>query len=244
MRRLDGWTVAVPLVCLLAGVLLTASHNAAGGYDLRGGRTTELSGLVRAAEARVAGAEARLAEVRALAERLEATQAGSDERVRSARDAAGALGSAVGLTALAGPGLTVTLTDAPRGPDGRYQQGVEPDALVVHQQDMQSVLNALWAGGAEAIAVADQRLLTTSAVRCIGNTLLLHGRTYSPPYRISAIGDPDHMRAALDREPGVAVFRQYVQAYGLGYKVQRSGAVRVPAYTGSVGLSNLQEVPR
>jgi len=242
--RVDGWRIAVPVVCLLAGVLFAASHNAAGGYDLRGGRTTELSGLVRAAEARVAGAEARLADIRTQAEELEAAGAGSDERVRAARDAANALAPAVGLTELAGPGLTVTLTDAPRGPDGRYPAGVEPDALVVHQQDMQSVLNALWAGGAEAVAVADQRVLTTSAVRCIGNTLLLHGRTYSPPYRVSAIGDPDRMRAALDREPGVAVFRQYVQTYRLGYRVQRSSVIRIPAYSGSLGLTSLQEVPR
>ena len=244
MRGLTGWRLAVPLVCLLAGLLFAASRNAAGGHDLRGGRTTELSALVREAEARVAAEEVRLAGLRAEAERLEATQGGSDARVRAARDAADALAPAVGLTALTGPGLTVTLTDAPRGPDGRYQQGVEPDALVVHQQDMQSVLNALWAGGAEAMAVADQRVLTTSAVRCIGNTLLLHGRTYSPPYRVTAIGDPVRMRAALDHEPGVAVFRQYVQTYGLGYRVQRSSSLTVPAYTGSLGLTSLEEVPR
>jgi len=229
---------------MLAGLLFAASRNSADGYDLRGGRTTELSGLVRAAEARVAAAEARLAEVSAQAEQLEAAEAGSDAGVQAVRERANALAPVAGLTELTGPGLTVTLADAPRGPDGRYPAGVEPDALVVHQQDMQSVLNALWAGGAEAIAVADQRLLTTSAVRCIGNTLLLHGRTYSPPYRISAIGDPDRLRAALDREPGVAVFRQYVRTYGLGYRVQRSAALRVPAYTGSLGLTSLQEVPR
>lgn len=241
---MDGWRITVPLVCLLAGVLFTASRNAASGYDLRGGRTTELSGLVRAAEERVATAEAGLAVSRAQAERLEAAEAGSDARVGAARDMANRLAPAVGLTELAGPGLTVTLSDAPRGPDGHYPAGVEPDALVVHQQDMQSVLNALWAGGAEAIAVAGQRILTTSAPRCVGNTLLLHGRTYSPPYPISAIGPTDRMRAALDAEPGVVVFRQYVETYGLGYRVQRSSNIRVPAYTASLGLASLQEVPR
>jgi uncharacterized protein YlxW (UPF0749 family) len=244
VRRVNLWWIAVPLVCLLAGELFAVSHNAAGGYDLRGGRTTELSELVRAAEARVAAAEARLTGLRADAERLEATEAGSDARVRAAHEAANALAPAVGLTELIGPGLTVTLTDAPRGPDGRYPAGVEPDALVVHQQDMQSVLNALWAGGAEAVSVAGQRVLTTSAVRCIGNTLLLHGRTYSPPYQISAIGDPKRMGVALDDEPGVTVFRQYVRTYGLGYQVQRSDEIRIPAYTGSLGLTSRQEVPR
>lgn len=242
--RVDGWRVAVPVVCLLAGLLFAASANTSAGYDLRGGRTTELSGLVRDAEARVAAAESRLGRLRDQIEELESSAAGSDERVRAVRADAAALGAPVGLTALVGPGLAVTLTDAPRGPDGRYPAGVEPDALVVHQQDLQSVLNALWAGGAEAVAIADQRIVNTSAVRCVGNTLLLHGRTYSPPYRVSAIGDPERLRAALDAEPGVAVFRQYVQTYGLGYRVERLGTLRVPAYAGSLRLTSLQEGPR
>jgi uncharacterized protein YlxW (UPF0749 family) len=242
--RADGWRFAVPVVCLLAGLLFAVSANTSAGYDLRGGRTTELSGLVREAEARVAAAESRLGSLRAELERVESSAAGSDERVRAVRSDAAALAPPVGLTPLAGPGLVVTLTDAPRGPDGRYPTGVEPDALVVHQQDLQSVLNALWVGGAEAVAIADQRLVSTSAVRCVGNTLLLHGRTYSPPYRVSAIGDPERLRAALDAEPGVAVFRQYVQTYGLGYRVEEQDTLHVPAYTGPLRLTSLQEVPR
>ena len=57
---------------------------------------------------------------------------------------------------------------------------VAPDDLVVHQQDVQSVVNALWAGGAEAMMIMDQRVVNTSAVRCIGNTLLLQGRRTRP----------------------------------------------------------------
>lgn len=242
--RVDGWRIAVPVVCLLAGLLFAVSANTSAGYDLRGGRTTELSALVREAEARVAVAERRLTDLRAQTEGLEVSAAGSDERVSAARAQASTLGAPVGLTELVGPGLAVTMSDAPRGPAGRYPAGVEPNDLVVHQQDLQSVLNALWAGGAEAVAIGDQRLVNTSAVRCIGNTLLLHGRTYSPPYRISAIGDPVRLRAALEAEPGVAVFRQYVQTYGLGYRVERLDALRVPAYTGSLRLTSLLEGPR
>lgn len=55
-----------------------------------------------------------------------------------------------------------------------------PDDLVVHQQDIQAVLNALWSAGAEAVQMQDQRISATSAPRCVGNTLLLDGRTYSP----------------------------------------------------------------
>ncbi|GGM78062.1 hypothetical protein GCM10012275_55890 [Longimycelium tulufanense] len=251
MRRLSqqpgaslGWWVAAPALCLLAGVLFAVTHNTADGYDLRGGRTTELSGLVRDADARVGAAEHHLADLRAQLREAESAAGGSDQRVRDLQQRADKLGPAAGLTGLAGGGLTVTLTDAPRGPDGRYPAGANPNDLVVHQQDLQSVLNALWTGGAEAVSVADQRLVSTSAPRCVGNTLLLHGRTYSPPYVIRAIGDPDRMAAALDAEPGVRVFRQYVQTFGLGYRVERSDDIRVPGYPGTPRLDNAQEVPR
>ena len=244
MRRVDGWQIAVLMVCLLAGLLFGVSRSSAGGYDLRGGRTLELSGLVREAEAQVAGAQGRLAGLNAQLRDLEEVAARSDRRIADATARAQRLEPAVGLSPLVGPGVIVTLTDAPRGPDGRYPTGVAPDVLVVHQQDVQSVLNGLWAGGAEAVAVADQRLVSTSAVRCIGNTLLLDGRTYSPPYAITAIGDPARLQSGLDEEDGVRLYQQYAQTYGLGYDLQVPRTVSVPAYTGSLRLVSAQEVPQ
>lgn len=232
------------MICLLAGVLFGVSRSSADGHDLRGGRTIELSGLVRAAETRVADAQAKLTGLTRQLRRLERQAAGPDGRIAQVTAGVARLEAVVGLTPLTGPGLTVTLTDAPRGPDGRYPQDVPPDALVVHQQDVQSVLNALWAGGAEAVAVQDQRLITTSVARCIGNTLLLGGRTYAPPYVITAIGDPARLQEALDAEYGVRVYQQYAQAYGLGYDVHVARSVSVPAYAGSLRLVSAQEVPR
>ena len=110
-------------------------------------------------------------------------------RQRLARAGVDALEPAAGLVPVVGPGLRVSMSDAPRDSDGNYPAGVDPDDLVIHQQDVQAAVNALWAGGAEAMMIMDQRVLTTSAVRCIGNTLLLQGRTYSPPFVITAIGD-------------------------------------------------------
>src|SRR5690625_6014343 len=73
--------------------------------------------------------------------------------------------------------------------------GVEADDLVVHQQDMEAYINALWAGGAEAMMLQDQRVVNGSSFRCAGNTLLLEGRVYSPPFVITAIGDPEELRS-------------------------------------------------
>ena len=107
------------------------------------------------------------------------------------------------------------------------------------------MVNALWAGGAEAMMIMDQRVLTTSAVRCIGNTLLLQGRTYSPPFVVTAIGDAPAMSAALDVEPGVQLLLQYVDKYKLGYEVKvLDDPVELPAYDGPVRMMTARQEGR
>ena len=112
---------------------------------------------------------------------------------------------------------------------------------MVHQQDVQAVVNAMWAGGAEAMMIMDQRVLTTSAVRCIGNTLLLQGRTYSPPFVVTAIGDAEAMTAALDAQPGVRLYRQYVDKFQLVYDVTPLDNVVLPAYDGPIRLTSAKQ---
>jgi uncharacterized protein YlxW (UPF0749 family) len=131
--------------------------------------------------------------------------------------------------------VTVTLDDAPTSEP--RPAGAAPDDLVVHQQDVEAVVNALWAGGAEAMMIMDQRIVSTSAVRCVGNVLVLQGRTYSPPYRISAVGDVDALRAGLARSAAIAVYREYVSAYGLGYDVSGADDLALPAFDGTTSTT-------
>lgn len=97
---------------------------------------------------------------------------------------------------------------------------------------------------AVAVAVQDQRVESTSAPRCIGDTLLLGGRTYSPPYVVAAMGAPTRLLDALDAERGVTIYTQHAARFGLGCLVDTASDIAAPAYTGSVRLSQAQEVPR
>ena len=125
----------------------------------------------------------------------------------------------------------MTLSDAPRSADRLLPEGASPDDLVVHQQDVQGVVNALWSAGADAVQIMDQRAIVTSAVRCVGSTLILQGRVYFPPYTITAIGDPDLLRQALDASKAVALYR-----YSLVYRTDTLGNVRLPGYEGTLDL--------
>jgi uncharacterized protein YlxW (UPF0749 family) len=139
-----------------------------------------------------------------------------------------------------GPGLVVTLEDAQRDANGRFPRDASPDDLVVHQQDIQAVLNAVWSAGAEAVQMQDQRIIATSVPRCVGNTLLLNGQTYSPPYTITAIGNAGAMQAALAAAPLVTLYKQYVVRFGLGYREEVKPDVQVVGHSEPVRLQYAQ----
>lgn len=123
------------------------------------------------------------------------------------------------LPALEGQGITVTLSDSQKWEQVAKEEGVNPNDYVVHQQDIEAVVNALWSGNAEAITIQDERLLPTSAIKCVGNVLLLNGKQFAPPYKISAIGDPDTMKDAIDSSESIKIYKQYVEADGLGWQL-------------------------
>jgi uncharacterized protein YlxW (UPF0749 family) len=232
------WRVGVPVVCLLAGLLLGATHGVSRGGEIRRSDAPRLVDLVRGEQSEV---DRLNTERDRLADTLDSTHGRSADAALAAMLRRSAeLGVDAGLDAMHGPGLFVTLTDAQRDADGRFPRDATPDDLVVHQQDIQAVLNALWTAGAEAIQMQDQRIIATSAPRCVGNTLLLNGRTYSPPYTITAIGAVGPMQASLAAAPLVVLYKQYVVRFGLGYTEQVLADAHVAGYTGPVRMHSAQ----
>jgi uncharacterized protein YlxW (UPF0749 family) len=233
VRAPSGSELAVAAVLVVAGLMFATSAQTAKGTQLR----SDGADVVSLAQAETARADARRARVDALRQEVQdETDAVStiDGAVAAVKRRADALAAQAGLAAVHGPGMIVTLDDAPRS--GTLPSGVRPDDLVVHQQDVQAVVNALWHGGAEAMMLMDQRVISTSAVRCVGNTLILQGRVYSPPYRIAAIGSSARLQRALDASPDVAIYQQYVQAYGLGFAPASSKDLTMPAFSGTLDL--------
>lgn len=226
------WRVLVPIICLVAGLGFAASARDSNGTDLRAPGISNLAGTVRAAENRVQAAGRRAGALQAQVDRAARQTGRFDSVVAGAQAGVTPLLSPVGLTAVRGPGLEVVLDDA-----STQLAGVDPNQLVVHQSDLQAVVNALWAGGAEAMTIAGQRVIATSAVRCVGNTLLLNGEVYSPPFRVAAIGPSRTMQDRLAASPGVKLFQEAAGYYGLGYTVEARDRLDIPAFSGPITLS-------
>lgn len=223
-------------VFALAGLIFFTSFNTAKGTNIRTDASLlKLSDLIQARSqknGRLNDANGVLRdEVDALRKEDDTSTGADDEKLTKLERTAGA-------QQLKGKAVTVTLNDAPPNATAKLPGYPEPqpDYLVIHQQDLQAVVNALWQGGAKGIKVMDQRLISTSAVRCVGNTLILQGRVYSPPYKITAVGDPGKLQAALTASKAIQNYKVYVDVYGLGWKVTDDGTVTLPGYSGTVDL--------
>lgn len=226
------WRLLAPAVFLLAGALFVTSAVSSDGTDLRAGRYGDLSTVVQQATEEV---DALQAERSALADEVERLTAGlNDTGVSSIQDQVRRLEVPAGMGAMRGPGLTVELDDAPT--DALDDPDVDPNFLVVHQQDIQAVVNAMWAGGAEAMTIQGQRVISTTGIKCVGNTVVLHGIPYSPPYVITAVGDPASMLTEINESPYIASYLDWVEQHDLGWDVLPHSEVELPPYKGSLEL--------
>ena len=230
-RRPTGPDIIAALVFAVAGTMFVAGATASGGEDLRVDRTGGLRGSIselseenRALQAEVDALAAQVAELQAV---VGPGSAAAETLALSAE-----LAPQVGLTEVRGPGITVTLEDAPA--PAVLPDGLTGDDYLVHQEDVEGVVNALWRGGASGVTMMGQRLVSTSAVRCVGNTVILHGRVYSPPFVIAAVGDVPRMEAALEAEPAVQFFREWADVVGLGYEQVTADELVLPPYTGPI----------
>lgn len=233
-RPRSVWRVLVPVICLIAGLGFATSARVSGGGELRAPGIASLADAVRRAEHRVHVVGQQAAALQAQVNAVARSSASGNSAAAHTQRTLNALRAAGGLTARAGPGLEVVLDDASSAPAGT---NVDPNQLLVHQSDLQAVVNALWAGGAEAMSISGERIIATSAVRCVGPTLLLNGQVFSPPYRVTAIGPSRTMQTALAASPGVQLFQEAATYYGLGYTVETRPRIVVPAYRGPLMLS-------
>src|SRR6478752_5987973 len=231
-----GWRFGVPLVCLLAGLLLAATHGVSDGGEIRRSDAPRLVDLVREAQQSVDRLSGQRDDLVTEIDTHHGGSPGADAALKAIQRRNAILAADAALDPIRGQGIVVTLTDAQRDANGRFPRDASPDDLVVHQQDIQAVLNALWSGGAEGIQMQDQRIIGTSAPRCVGNTLLLNGRTYSPPYVVTAVGDSAAMQAALSAAPLVTLYKQYVVRFGLGYSEEPRASVDLVGHSEPVRM--------
>jgi uncharacterized protein YlxW (UPF0749 family) len=210
--------LAITLLIVIAAV--QAHVRAPAAARTRADLVTTVQGQTKA----VQSLAAQVAQLRAAVGRLrDAALAGSAAgaalaaRVRAEELASGAV-------SVTGPGLRVTLDDAPTSSGGTRNR--------VLDRDLQATVNALWASGAEAVAINGERLTAQSAIRQAGDAILVNFSPVAAPYRVDAIGDPVALETGFGSSSAAARLRGYTQLYGLRFGYSRQSSLALPAAAG------------
>jgi uncharacterized protein YlxW (UPF0749 family) len=234
-RGWGRWRVGTPLVVLLCGSLFVVSAQNSEGTDLRPGRYTDLASLAGSEARDYAGLRNRVNDLNGDIEQL--TSSVDDREVHRYQRRIDQLDDPAGLVPRSGPGVTVTLADAPAEVVASGDIAVK--YLVVHQQDIQAVVNAMWKAGARAVTIQGQRVVSTTGIKCEGPVVQLQGVPYPQPYRISAVGDPAILQAEIDSDEYLKVYREQAADpdIAVGWDLEVEDSLTAPAYDGLLNLS-------
>ncbi len=134
-----------------------------------------------------------------------------------------------GLTKVTGPGVVITLSDS----DRPARPGEDEEVYLIHAEDLLATVNELRAAGAEAIAVNGQRIVASTAIRCVGPNILINTNKVSPPFIIEAIGDQNDL-SQVDMRGGML---DSLRAWGMQVEIVAKDPLSLPPYTGSVGMT-------
>jgi uncharacterized protein YlxW (UPF0749 family) len=172
-----------------------------------------------------------LARLRAELDQIQAsasTQSGAANDLQTRIDE---LKQIAGLSERTGDGVVITLDDA-RGASAAK----DIEKSICHNTDLTDIVNQAWRGGAESIAINDERIVGSSSIYCVGSTIMVNGTLMSPPFSVVVIGPQNELLATYDDPTQLRDIKQRRDVYGLGFRVSRAGALHVPPYRGALNV--------
>jgi uncharacterized protein YlxW (UPF0749 family) len=177
-----------------------------------------------------------LAQLRARLDEIQRNASSQSGAARELQIRLDELKASAGLTPLSGDGVVIQLDDARSA--GVASRDV--DKSICHATDLTDIINTAWKGGALAVAVKDERIVSSSSVYCVGSTIMVNGTLMSPPFNIVAIGPQNSLLGAFDDPNQLQDIKQRRDVQGLGFRVTRAGAINVPAYSGALNVHHAQ----
>ncbi|BDI28480.1 hypothetical protein CCAX7_005310 [Capsulimonas corticalis] len=236
-----SWAISLCTLCAILGALLALSfktQNQIRQTSLPASNYEALADQYLILKKKAGDDERTIAALQENISRLENSVPSHNKQFQVLTDDLNRAKTLAGLTAVKGPGVTVTLNDSKkRFPDAPLAVQM---VGIIHDTDINQIVNELKAAGAEAIAVNDQRLVASSPIRCAGPTIYVNNTPQTPPYVIQAIGDSKTLDTAL-KLPGGA----YDQLQGMDAAMMRiahADKLVIPAYSGATQPKYAQPV--
>jgi uncharacterized protein YlxW (UPF0749 family) len=210
-----GAAVATALFGLLVAL---AAVQTARNADVQEASRSALVDRIRERQVEVSSARDRITELRNQNAALQAVGSRTSGDLTATTGLLRGLRTSTGFVAVSGPGLRITVSDNPdESADGR-----------VRATDLRRLVNGLWDAGAEAIAINGRRLSALSAIVNFNIAVSVNRSPLTPPYVVSAIGDPQGMRSRLPTTASGAQFQGLADQFGFVVDQQNESELVLP----------------
>ena len=229
----SGWVASMTVALGILGFVMAAQWNS---DPQRQSYTTSaqqtLAAQALALEREREALQAELAAVEAAVVEFQGQSEGSQSALDEVNRDLAAARLAAGLTAVSGPGMVVEIADSRRV----VAPGENPANYIVLADDLRDLVVALWASGAEAIAINGERLVATSSIYGVGSSVLVNTAFLSPPFRIEAIGPDGLHDAFLTNDAYLGRVAHRIEAYDLEFATASADDLQLPSFIGSTRL--------
>ena len=172
-----------------------------------------------------------LAELRAQLDQIQTSASTQSDAAKDLQSRIDGLKTVAGLNERSGDGVEIVLDDA-RG----AAAAKDVEKSICHNTDLTDIVNQAWRGGAEAIAINDERIVGSSSIYCVGSTIMVNGTLMSPPFKVLVIGPQNELLATYDDPTQLRDIKQRRDVYGLGFRVSRATGLHLPPYRGALNV--------
>jgi uncharacterized protein YlxW (UPF0749 family) len=229
-RSQVGWALSIAGALGIVGFVGTAQWN---GSLARQQFTTSaqqvLAGQVVALEDEQKTLRDQLGTAEDQVQQFQTESAGSQTALAELNKELAAARLAAGLTKVTGPGVVAEIADSKL----QVPEGENPANYIVLVDDLRDIVTALWASGAEAIAINGERLVSTSSIYGVGASILVNTAFLAPPFRVEAIGPDGLMQRFLGNQAYLGRVAHRIDAFGLEFATQAQGDLSLPAFVGN-----------
>lgn len=222
--------ISIAFVCIVLGIMLSIEFKTIkNGGTVALQRAEDLTNKLKEVQSERDGLKKQLADLENKINTYEESASKTSAITKSLKDDLVKYKVLAGLTDVQGPGVIVTINDSQKA----VQPGGNANPFLVHDEDLLKVVNELRSAGAEAISLNDERLISTSEIRCVGSTVNVNSSRFAAPYVIRAIGSPETLEAALKLKGGVV---DTLSNWGIEVKIKKSNNILVKKFNGVVSF--------
>lgn len=232
------WFISITIVCLISGLVLSLQFktlkNDPANTNPFSQKNTNLVKIITDLEEEIKTQEDQIAKIRNDLSILQDQQYTGD-LIQELKDDLKKARIQAGVTNVVGKGLVITLDDNKEGLKSRPNE--DPNKYIIHYEHILNILSELKVGGAEAVSINEQRIITTSEIRCVGNVILINTTRIAPPFVIKVIGSP-RLLAEIVSNRELEILRTSNYPVTLEEKEQ----VIIPTYKGDLQFNYTKSV--